>query len=33
NYLVFYLPDELQGTVSVMRIMYEGRDIEKQLGD
>lgn len=31
NYLVFYLPFEAQGTVAIIRIMYGGRDIEKQL--
>ena len=33
NYLVFYLPDETSATVSILRIMYGGRDIEKQLND
>ena len=33
NYLVFYLPDETNATVSIIRIMYGGRDIEKQLND
>lgn len=31
NYLVFYLPDETNDTVSIVRIMYSGRDINKQL--
>lgn len=31
NYLVFYMPDEEKNTVSVIRIMYGGRDIEKHL--
>jgi toxin ParE1/3/4 len=31
NYLVFYLPDESNNIVSVIRIMYGGRDIEKHL--
>ena len=31
NYLVFYLPVEDRGTVVIIRIMYGGRDIEKQL--
>ena len=31
NYLVFYLPDESYNTVSVIRIMYGGRDVEKNL--
>ena len=33
NYIVFYLPDETYTTVSVIRIMYGGRDIDKQLND
>lgn len=33
NYLVFYLPDESQNTVSIVRIMYGGRDISKQLDE
>ena len=33
NYLVFYLPDETNATVSIIRIMYGGREIDKQLND
>ena len=33
NYLVFYLPDETNATVSIIRIMYGGRDIDKQLNE
>lgn len=33
HYLVFYLPDEINATVSIIRIMYSGRDSEKQLND
>lgn len=33
NYLVFYLPNELKSTVSIVRIMYGGRDIRGQLGE
>lgn len=33
NYIVFYLPDETDTTVSVIRIMYGGRDIDKQLNN
>ena len=33
NYIVFYLPDETDTTVSAIRIMYGGRDIDKQLND
>lgn len=31
NYLVFYLLDEPKKTVSIVRIMYCGRDVSKQL--
>lgn len=31
NYLVFYVPTRDDTTVTVMRIMYGGRDIERQL--
>ena len=31
NYLVFYLPDEAQNTVHIVRILYGGWDIQKQL--
>lgn len=31
NYLVFYLPDEKNQTVTVVRIIYGGRDLAKQL--
>ena len=33
NYLVFYLPDETKKTVSIVRIMYGGRDIRRRLRD
>ena len=33
NYLVFYLPDESKNTVSIVRIMYGGRNIRGQLGE
>ncbi len=33
NYLVFYLADETQNTVGIVRIMYGGRDIRKQLSE
>ncbi len=33
HYLVFYLPDETNATVNIVRIMYGGRDINKQLND
>ena len=31
NYLVFYVPAHGDTTVTVMRIMYGGRDIDRQL--
>lgn len=31
NYCVFYIPDKTQGVVTILRIMYGGRDIESQL--
>ena len=31
NYLVFYLPDEASTTINIIRIMYRGRDVRKQL--
>lgn len=31
NYLVFYVPSHDDLTVTVIRIMYGGRDIDKQL--
>ena len=31
RYLEFYLPDEIHAAVNIIRIMYGGRDIEKQL--
>ncbi len=31
NYLIFYIPDENTNTVNVLRIIYGGRDISKQL--
>lgn len=31
NYLVFYLPDESKNIVNIVRIMYGGRDVRKQL--
>ena len=30
NYLVFYLISEAENTVTVVRIMYGGRDINRQ---
>lgn len=31
NYLVFYVPDEKTMAVNIIRIMYSGRDVRKQL--
>ncbi len=33
NYCIFYIPDKETLTVTVIRVMYGGRDIEKQLGN
>lgn len=33
NYLAFYLPVESKNVVAIIRIMYGGRDIERQLHD
>ncbi len=31
NFIVFYIPDNEKNTVTVIRVMYGGRNIEKQL--
>lgn len=31
HYTVFYIPDENTGTVTVVRVMYDGRNIDEQL--
>ena len=31
NYLVFYIPNHQEKTVTVIRIMYGGRDVDAQL--
>lgn len=33
NYLVFYLPDGAKNTVSIVRILYGGRDVRRQLSE
>ena len=33
NYLIFYLADEEKAVVTVIRIIYGGRDISKQLSE
>ena len=31
NYIIFYIPDENAGTVTITRVMYGGRDIDNSL--
>lgn len=31
NYLIFYIPDHKEQVVNVMRVMYGGRDVSRQL--
>ena len=31
NYLVFYIPDHEEQIVHIMRVMYGGRDVDRQL--
>ncbi len=33
HYLIFYLPNEVESSVTVARIMYGGRDIRRQLSE
>jgi toxin ParE1/3/4 len=33
NYIIFYLPKELEKVVTIIRIMYGGRDIDNQLAN
>ena len=33
NYIIFYFPNESDNIVSIMRIMYGGRDLEKHLSE
>ncbi len=33
NYLVFYIPDKEAGLVTIIRVMYSGRDVDAQLKD
>ena len=33
NYLVFYIPDKGTATVTIIRVVYAGRDVDKQLKD
>ena len=31
KYLAFYIPDETKNTVTIVRIMYDGRDIDTEI--
>jgi toxin ParE1/3/4 len=31
HYLVFYIPDNAAGVVTVIRVMYAGRNVDAQL--
>lgn len=31
NYLVFYIPDKDAGIVTIVRVMYDGRDVDSRL--
>ena len=33
NYLVFYIPDQTTGIVTVIRVMYGGRDAARRLNE
>ena len=33
NYLVFYIPNTATGIVTVIRVMYVGRDVDNQLNN
>lgn len=33
NYLIFYLPEKSHNTVNIVRIMYGGRDVSRQLSE
>lgn len=33
NYLVFYIPDKDTKIVTVLRVMYAGRDVDRQLNE
>lgn len=33
HYLIFYLPNQTESSVTVARIMYGGRDIRRQLSE
>ena len=33
NYAIFYIPDKTKKLVTVIRVMYSGRDVDKQLDE
>lgn len=33
NYLIFYLSDETNNVLNIIRVMYGGRDVKKQLSE
>lgn len=33
NYIVYYIPNKKMGIVTIIRVIYAGRDIEKQLSE
>ena len=33
NYAIFYIPDKTKKLVIVIRVMYSGRDVDKQLDE
>lgn len=33
NYVIFYIPDKTKKLVTVIRVMYSGRDVDKQLDE
>ena len=33
NYLVFYIPNKDTGIVTVIRVVYAGRDVDNQLNN
>lgn len=33
NYVIFYIPDKTKKLVTAIRVMYSGRDVDKQLNE
>ena len=33
NYVIFYIPDKTKKLVTVIRVMYFGRDVDKQFDE